>query len=153
VCPSDDISACQNFNGSNNYVGSYGITTAGTFGNAFISYFVGMGASENYPQSILGGDRNLCSDSKNATEFSGYGYANAGAYDKVVLTNQNPFLTCWSLKLHSAGNNVGAGNVLIGDGSVQQVSSARFCVDLLTNAADNGGGEPAGTQGIRVVGP
>lgn len=147
VCPSDDVTACQNFNATN--TGPL-TPTAGTFGNAFLSYFVGMGANENYPQSILGGDRNLCLASTDAT-FSGYGYANAGAYDTVILTNQSK--TCWSLKLHSAGNNVGAGNVLIGDGSVQQVSSARFCLDLLTNAADSGGGEPAGTQGIRIVGP
>jgi prepilin-type N-terminal cleavage/methylation domain-containing protein len=156
VCPSDDISPCSSFTGSNLYAGQFNIPTGanGSFGNAFLSYFTGMGAGENYPQSILGGDRNLCSDSQNSAEFSGYGYANAGAYDKIVPTNQSPYKTCWSLKLHSAGNNVGAGNVLIGDGSVQQVSSARFCVDLLTNAADSGNFATGQTgNGIRVVGP
>jgi prepilin-type N-terminal cleavage/methylation domain-containing protein len=128
VCPSDDISACQNFNTTNSPV-------KGTFGNGNVSYFVGMGAGENYPQSVLGGDRNLCIASTDPT-FQTYGYASSTPRDVTIPTNQNPYKTCWSLKLHSAGNNVGAGNVLIGDGSVQQVSSARFCSDLLTNAAD-----------------
>jgi hypothetical protein len=142
VCPSDDISAAQNFNSTNSK------PAAGTFGNAFVSYFVGMYASENYPQSIMGGDRNLCASTGDAN-FSSYGYASTTPKLITLLTNQNPVKTCWSLKLHSAGNNVGAGNVLIGDGSVQQVSSARFYSDLLTNAAD---GTPA-NGGINVMFP
>ena len=149
ACPADDISPAQNFNGP--VVGPL-VTTVGTFGVSNISYFIGMGASENYPQSILGGDRNLCVGSTDGT-FTGYGYPNAGPVDVSIPTNQSPYKTCWSLKLHSAGNNVGAGNVLIGDGSVQQVSSARFCSDLLTNAADSGGGLAAGSSSIRVVFP
>jgi prepilin-type processing-associated H-X9-DG protein len=38
--------------------------------------------------------------------------------------------------LHSAGNISGAGNVLLGDGSVQQVSSGNFRLSWLKNAAD-----------------
>jgi prepilin-type processing-associated H-X9-DG protein len=38
--------------------------------------------------------------------------------------------------LHSAGNISGAGNILLGDGSVQQVSSGDFRLNWLKNAAD-----------------
>jgi hypothetical protein len=152
VCPADDKSACQNFNGSNTYVGQYNITVAGTFGNTFMSYFIGMGASENYPQSILGGDRNLCSASTDATQYNGYGYPNSAPIDvKDIDTRSSKY--CWSLKLHSAGNTVGAGNILLGDGSVQQVSSARFCADLLTNAVPDAGNGSAATNDIRCIFP
>jgi prepilin-type N-terminal cleavage/methylation domain-containing protein len=142
ICPADDRSASQNFNAPGSK------PTAGTFGNANLSYFVGMGATENYPQSILGGDRNLCVKSSDPS-FANYGFGNV---DTIISTNP-PYNVCWSLKLHSAGNNVGAGNVLLGDGSVQQVSSARFCSDLLTNASDSGNFLSGTSGGIRVIFP
>jgi hypothetical protein len=44
----------------------------------------------------------------------------------------------WSAKLHSAGNTSGAGNILLGDGSCQQVTSANFRLNWLKNAEDAG---------------
>jgi prepilin-type N-terminal cleavage/methylation domain-containing protein len=44
----------------------------------------------------------------------------------------------WSAKLHSGGNISGAGNILLGDGSAQQCSSANLRQSWLKNAQDNG---------------
>jgi prepilin-type N-terminal cleavage/methylation domain-containing protein len=139
LCPSDDRSAAQNFYCTN------GAPVQGTFGNAFISYSVGMGASEAYPLAILGTDRNL----GGSPQDPNYGYS--GKDINNMATNSAPGTINWSAKLHSAGNTVGAGNILMGDASVQQCSSARFVSDYLTNAADAGGGAVAGS--IRIVFP
>jgi hypothetical protein len=78
--------------------------------------------------------------------------ANAPGNDIVLNTNgssimQNPNASYqspssgwpgWSAKLHSAGNLAGAGNVLLGDGSAQQVTSGSFRLNWLKNAEDNG---------------
>ncbi|MGZ4988417.1 MAG: type II secretion system protein, partial [Limisphaerales bacterium] len=44
ICPSDDRSPAQNFQSAK-------ATPVGSFANINCSYFVGMGANENYPQS------------------------------------------------------------------------------------------------------
>jgi hypothetical protein len=38
--------------------------------------------------------------------------------------------------MHSANNTAGAGNNLLGDGSVQQTTSASFRINWLKNASD-----------------
>jgi len=71
-----------------------------------ISYFLGLSAQETYPQSFLAGDRNLL---VNGTPVAG----------RIDLTN---FLNvAWSRAMHK-----NQGNACMGDGSVQQLSSARL---------------------------
>lgn len=137
-CPSDDRTPANDFK----FPG--GTPVAGTFGNLNVSYFIGMGANENWPLSILGGDRNLGSTSTDANYgFSpSSGTAGSDQYQTPALATNNR-TAAWSMKMHSAGNSVGAGNILMGDGSVQQCSSARFVSDYLTNAADTGNGASA----------
>jgi len=147
VCPSDDRSASLYFTNQ--------------FSRYNCSYFVGVGANDVYPQSIAGGDRNL---SGGAAQDAGYGFSeetlNSGtqwtgtptpAID-VILNCYNGQVAAgstgntatantkaqWSAKLHSAGNTAGAGNILLGDGSSQQASSASFQINWLKNAADQG---------------
>jgi len=140
-CPSDDRTPANDFKTTN------GTPVAGTFGNPNISYFVGMGANENYPLSLLGGDRNLGSSSTDPN----YGFSGpADIYNNAAYAT-NSKTAAWSLKLHSAGNSVGAGNLLMGDGSVQQCSSARLCSDYLTNALDTQNGATA--QYLRAAFP
>ncbi|MGZ5566759.1 MAG: type II secretion system protein, partial [Limisphaerales bacterium] len=99
VCPSDTRSAANNFT---------------KFSNKNISYFMNPGANENFPLSILGGDRNLAPGLKPENDF---GFSpDDGSGNDVILQTNSP--VCWSLKMHSAGNPVGAGNILVGDGSV-----------------------------------
>jgi prepilin-type N-terminal cleavage/methylation domain-containing protein len=177
VCPSDDRYAGSNFYCTTltgiatlTGVAPANMATTGTFNNANLSYWVGAGASDTYPQSLLGGDRNLgCVGGNVATPGSsqdgnyglspGIGSAGAAANggmgcDAVVNTNgtlanatpATPALPAntagsplgWSAKLHSAGNIAGAGNVLLGDGSAQQVTSGSLRVNWLKNGEDGG---------------
>ncbi len=75
--------------------------------NQFLSYTVGISATEEQPQSILASDRNLLVDRL--------------AVSNTVLTLTTNLNAGWDRRIH-----VEAGNVLLGDGSVQQVSSGRL---------------------------
>ena len=124
VCPSDDRRAATIL-----------MTNQSTgIGNLNLSYFVGVGASDTYPQSLLSGDRNLGPGPNPADDY-GYSPASGLGADVILSTNVD---VCWSLKMHSDGNASGAGNILLGDGSVQQCSSPRFRTDFLLNAQDGG---------------
>lgn len=72
--------------------------------NEFVSYALGFSASEDTPQSILGADRNVLHD--------GVPLANV-----IVSFPRNAAVT-FDRRVHQE-----AGNLLLGDGSVQQVSS------------------------------
>lgn len=73
--------------------------------NSNISYFIGLDAAGTQPQSLLSGDDNLMVNGKNVR--SG-----------ILYLRTNDALS-WTKDRHQ-----GAGNVLLGDGSVQQASSA-----------------------------
>jgi prepilin-type N-terminal cleavage/methylation domain-containing protein len=166
TCPSDDRNPNTNFVwGANNnptYSQSYidSSSHTGSFDNTNVSYFVGTGAADTQPQSMLGGDRNLGnSNSLAVPQDPNYGISGTTANpaepngaDGVLSTNgiwvggtvnsgdgaAAPVgLVTWSAKLHSAGNVAGAGNILLGDGSAQQVTSGGLRISWLKNAADN----------------
>lgn len=86
--------------------------------NRFLSYTVGVSAMEEQPQSILASDRNLV--------LNGLAVSNTVL---TLATNQN---LAWDHRIH-----VGAGNVLLGDGSVQQVTSGRLTEQFRDAAALN----------------
>jgi prepilin-type N-terminal cleavage/methylation domain-containing protein len=162
MCPSDDRIPNTNFYPSSadapTPTTSYpSQPTFGTFNNTNLTYWVGPGASDSYPQAILGGDRNLgciggSAIAPGTSQDVNYGFSGTvGTTSGVDVTlntngtivlatpqNSNPTSGAvgWSAKLHSAGNISGAGNVLLGDGSVQQVSSGNFRLSWLKNAAD-----------------
>jgi prepilin-type N-terminal cleavage/methylation domain-containing protein len=162
MCPSDDRIPNTNFYPSSadapTPTTSYpSQPTHGTFNNTNLTYWVGPGASDSYPQAILGGDRNLgciggSAIAPGTSQDVNYGFSGTvGTTSGVDVTlntngtivlatpqNSNPTSGAvgWSAKLHSAGNISGAGNVLLGDGSVQQVSSGNFRLSWLKNAAD-----------------
>jgi prepilin-type N-terminal cleavage/methylation domain-containing protein len=138
LCPADERKAASSF--TNN------------FDNTHVSYFVGVTANDLYPQSIMGGDRNLGPGTKPDPD---YGYSpKSGKGNDVAIPISGP--VCWSLKMHSAGNTAGTGNILLGDGSGEQMSSAGFNQNWLRNAQgrDNwpAGHIPA-TPSIRLVFP
>jgi type II secretory pathway pseudopilin PulG len=137
VCPADDRLPAHSF---------------ATLHNTNISYFVGAGADENYPNSLLGGDRNLGSGTPPTND---YGFSPIGGLGNDVILQTNSQVR-WSLKIHSHGNTNGAGNILLGDGSVQQCTSFRLMSDYMINALD-GGNFPAGytnnTNSFRLLFP
>ena len=101
-----------------------------SFDNFNVSYFVGVSANDTFPHSIAGGDRNLA---PGPTPAADYGYSRLyglGNDVAVPLTGS----VCWSLKIHSDGESEGMGNILLGDGSAQWVTSADFRKTWLTHA-------------------
>lgn len=175
LCPSDDRNANTNF-----YLSSLNANTAptwdtgstytqptagGTFNNTNISYWVGIGADDTYPQSLLGGDRNMGTIATGGTPDANYGASGSVGFEGGAALGMDTNGNCdnwtagtselgasggtagtgatvgnqlgWSQKLHSGGSTTGAGNILLGDGSAQQVSSGNFRLNWLKNAADN----------------
>jgi hypothetical protein len=73
------------------------------FSNKNLSYFLGLDADETKPNTLMSGDRNL---STNNTILSG------------LVTIQDSKNLLWAPGIHKAGGNIG-----LGDGSSQQVST------------------------------
>jgi hypothetical protein len=138
VCPADDRSAAFIF----------------PILNTACSYFVGVGANDNYPQSIEGGDRNMGIVGDPSYGFSGTpsymgagdmvlnlgtngGSASVNSGKPAMITTSTTGAIGWSLKLHSASSATGAGNLLLGDGSVQQASTSALNI-YLNSASDSG---------------
>ena len=75
--------------------------------NTNISYFVGIDASETFPQEPMSGDSNLTT--------------NGVAAGTSILQLTTHLAVGWTAARHK-----GAGNVVLGDGSVQQMTTARL---------------------------
>jgi prepilin-type N-terminal cleavage/methylation domain-containing protein/prepilin-type processing-associated H-X9-DG protein len=147
VCPSDDSSIHTNFlmvlGNSNNGSGPAGTAPQTTICNINVSYFVGIESTESNPQMVLAGDRNIFGNSTrpayDGTIHSGYGNSMphtgtpsyggswAGMGTNFSATDASP---AWTDKMHQK-----QGNILLADGSVQQVSSSRLR-DQFKNSGD-----------------
>lgn len=77
------------------------------------SYFIGVDATTNYPGSMLSGDRNI---------------TNGFLPKRGVLELTTNQAVGFTEKIHNL-----QGNIALGDGSVQQVSSARFRTEIIRN--------------------
>jgi hypothetical protein len=110
VCPADEREAADTFS---------------NLANINLSYFVGASAEVSQPQSVQGGDRNLGAGTKPDRDY-GFSPESGRGNDVAIQTNSQTGPVCWSLKMHSRGNFDGAGNILLGDGSVQEVSTSSF---------------------------
>jgi prepilin-type N-terminal cleavage/methylation domain-containing protein/prepilin-type processing-associated H-X9-DG protein len=124
ICPSDERKAHTNFNVA------LGIAN---LSNTNISYFVGKDAQDGNPQALLVGDRNIVGQAPGGAMTGGGGYGNVGAVALGTNFNATAQTPAWTDKLHQ-----GKGNVLMSDGSAQQVSSARLR-ELLRHSGDTSG--------------
>jgi prepilin-type N-terminal cleavage/methylation domain-containing protein len=110
VCPSDSSRTSQtNF---------FGLTNALPTGNppgrnGAVSYAIGIEASETEPQMVLCADRNMTNTLANP--------ATPANYSKLIGFLSNNVDAGWSKSMHKAN-----GNVVRGDGSVQQETSTRL---------------------------
>jgi prepilin-type N-terminal cleavage/methylation domain-containing protein len=129
VCPSDSrTSIALDFETPATLTGNnfaYNPNTAGTTnrGNGALSLFYGLDANETRPGSLLAGDRNLCATANATGSGNGAWYTSvptvAGA---TGLGTNNPANGhSWNQGIH-----VNAGNVCLGDGSAQQMTSKKF---------------------------
>lgn len=102
--------------------------TAVTDPNKSVSYYVGLTASEEQPQSILSGDRNLTNGvvGSNPLVFNGDTGTSTRQIRVVVLApSGSPIRTVNNNAGFTSSIHQNAGNFLLGDGSVQQVTSGR----------------------------
>jgi prepilin-type N-terminal cleavage/methylation domain-containing protein len=141
TCPSDTRNAATNFSPYTASGGQFATNTV-TATN-YISYFIGGDAIDTQPQSILGGDRNIGSDGGNAanlpttaTMFSGYGNGSAGGGNNGS-TPPNVAIGDWAWT--STDLHLKNGNVILGDGSVQQetVNGLINALIAATNSTQN----------------
>jgi prepilin-type N-terminal cleavage/methylation domain-containing protein/prepilin-type processing-associated H-X9-DG protein len=149
-CPSDDSPIHTNFlmsvGGTANTVFP-GASPQTTICNLDISYFVGLDATETNPQMLLAGDRNIYGSyqlttytAAASTQNNGYGNSTphtggattSAGQVQCMGTNFTAAMTAptWTDKMHQK-----QGNILLADGSVQQVSSSRLR-DQLKNTGD-----------------
>ena len=125
VCPSDSakINGVDDKKQAPNFTA---IVKTNTYQfNRGISYFIGLSADETQPQSILSGDRNMTIDTTVAApKYVGEGNANPAAIWK--LTSTDVAKTGANNKVgYTSSTHTSAGNLLLGDGSVQQVTTGR----------------------------
>src|SRR5205085_1487967 len=103
--------------------------------NANLSFFVGKDAQDGNPQMLLVGDRNIVSQTAGGTPNTA-GFGNVGAVALGTNFTSSTQFPAWTDKIHQKN-----GNVLMSDGSAQQVSSRRLR-DLLQSSGDTSG-QPA----------
>ena len=140
VCPSDDQTQVATNFAMGNPANGCDFTR-----NGITSYLVGRDASETQAAMVLAGDRNIGPQNNlNPPQPAGYGWDSGAGRQGVIYplgTNSNggtlgSFAQVgWTVdKLHQKN-----GNILITDGSVQQVTTAKLQF-LLQNSGDLSGG-------------
>ncbi len=113
LCPSDS-------DGRAEAKAYYTNKVAGAFNaNTNISYFLGLQADETQPQMLLAGDRNIT----NTVAGSITGGTRSGLTPGIIIKYGTNVLQAvgWDKNLHQS-----QGNAVLGDGSVQQLNSARL---------------------------
>jgi prepilin-type N-terminal cleavage/methylation domain-containing protein len=126
ICPSEDQHTVQsNFFMGNGLPPASGTQPGSLFSNPNISYFIGIDAQDAYPQMMLAGDRNIYGYLNNytypASLANPYGNNSCSAYAMGTNMPSTATAPAFTDKMHQRN-----GNVLITDGSVQQLSSSRF---------------------------
>jgi prepilin-type N-terminal cleavage/methylation domain-containing protein len=115
VCPSDAGTRTEGSNFATNKVPNTAATPEPFNKNKSLSYFVGVDADETRPQAFLAGDRNVTNSFRNLNTKSAY----FGLGTNQTATG--PFATGWTKDAH-----VEQGDICMGDGSVQQMSTSRL---------------------------
>jgi prepilin-type processing-associated H-X9-DG protein len=110
--------------------------SAAYLSNTNLSFFLGKDASDVNPQMLLAGDRNIVGQSPGGAMPSpvpGGGFGNVGAVPLGTNFTATTQIPAWTERVHK-----GFGNVLMSDGSAQQLSSARLR-EFLRNSGDTSG--------------
>jgi len=151
ICPSDERNPYTNFAFQPPGATTATAPSASYLNNLYISYFLGIGGNEETPQMFLSGDRNIygptetqCANGPQATSSTlpagTTGVPNGLYGDSYPATGTSSGLssgTAYAFGTNFTGTGTypgwtptkmhqGQGNVLLCDGSVQQVSSSRL---------------------------
>jgi prepilin-type N-terminal cleavage/methylation domain-containing protein/prepilin-type processing-associated H-X9-DG protein len=124
ICPSD-AGKIELTNWANATFTKANTTATGAGGNTAVSYSVGLDAAETYPQSFLSSDRNMTNDVRTDAGKAWYGELGA---DRDATSRGHALKSGWDNNVHQ-----NQGNACMGDGSVQQLSSARLRDQLRTS--------------------
>ncbi|MDB6018115.1 MAG: putative major pilin subunit [Pedosphaera sp.] len=89
------------------------------FNNSHVSYFIGLDADESHPTMILAGDRNVTNDLRLTN--SPYIAKGLPMVDGQLCLTTNQYVRWTDDDIHKKN-----GNVVLGDGSVQQLTSGRL---------------------------
>jgi prepilin-type N-terminal cleavage/methylation domain-containing protein len=122
VCPSDS--------GKIEATNWVQMNTANAAKNKAVSYFVGLEADETQPQSMLSGDRNITNVAQGAKQTARADYTKSDI-TKLGTNHTAQAGAGWTKDIHQ-----NSGNVAQGDGSVQQVSTARLREALRQTGSD-----------------
>jgi len=126
TCPSDSARVTPS-----NFVGMVILTDfAKGAKNGGVSYFANPDADESRPQVMLAGDRNITNTTLNPKTDTAYNKQSPGL--KWVEMDKTMKTTGWSTSMHN-----GAGNVVLSDGSVQQVTGARLREQIKNSQEDH----------------
>src|SRR6266516_1749828 len=121
VCPSDSgRNQATNFA---HMISAAAQSGANRTGNKSISFVVGYDATDTFPSMILSGDRNLTNNGTGSTQIPSAGIPLNGLLVRFGI-NQSPVPGAgagYDRNVHS-----GAGNALLGDGSVQAMTTSRL---------------------------
>jgi prepilin-type N-terminal cleavage/methylation domain-containing protein len=123
VCPSDT--------GRQNATNWLVIINNAAYRNKAMSYVVGVEAGDTFPQMVLSGDRNMTNNSTGGTALA----FPPGAGGKMVkfYTNHTALVGAgFSKDVHQS-----AGNLVLGDGSVQQTTGSRLREQFRNSGNDN----------------
>lgn len=110
-------------------------------GNSSVSYFLGMTATEENPQTILSGDRNITNGvGSTPVAFDGGAGTTTKGVRVIFKGNAQGVLVANTLG-YSGKVHQNAGNLLLGDGSVQQLTSGRLKEQVRDSVQSTGGSE------------
>jgi len=127
VCPSDNyVNARYN---ASNWVDV--VRNVRNAGNKAVSYIIGFDAQETFPQMILSGDRNITNNAtgRGITQINPASFPRQGVYAR--LGTNHSFAANGAGAGYSTDTHQGAGNLCLGDGSVQQATSSRLRQQLV----------------------
>jgi prepilin-type N-terminal cleavage/methylation domain-containing protein len=105
-------------------------TNPATLRNKFLSYFVGIDASEEYPQMLLAGDHNIGAGVATTIDPPVNNVTWVNQLAPPVGTSTNNPTAAWADNQHQK-----AGNLAMGDGSVQQPNIVKLR-EALRNSGD-----------------
>jgi hypothetical protein len=134
VCPSDS-GKVEATNWQNHFVNlAKGIGPGLTPGNVYShSYSVGLDAQETFPQSFLSSDRNITNNvDRKADATTGALKSQVVDLGATIASKTKIDTTGWDNNVHQS-----QGNACMGDGSVQQLSSARIRSQLINTGTSS----------------
>jgi prepilin-type N-terminal cleavage/methylation domain-containing protein len=135
VCPSDSREESTTF-GMTRPAGTAGASVIPFNRNKNISYFIGLEADETKPQSMLAGDRNITNNQTAGTKAPVFNRTDI-AKGTIGNLGTNQIASVAAGAGFDKNMHQSQGDVALGDGSVQQLTTSRLRDTCRTSGDDN----------------